>query len=365
MWRTASVLVGITLILTALGLVMLASTSGIHAEQQVGDPLYYVKRQLVALCFAMVMAFFVSRIDYHWWNRFALPLAVLAAVLLILALLPGIGVRAGGSNRWIRLGPINFQPSELGKLAAIVVISWYMARTQRHVKRFGKGLLVPLLYLGVIVGLIFLAPDYGTTALVAVVGLILMYAGGTRLNYLCITAVLGVGAFGLAILQSPLRVRRIMAFLDREKYASDEAYQLLNALYAFVVGGARGVGLGESIQKRFYLPESHTDFIFAIIGEELGLIASLSVVLLFAIFFGVGMRIAYCVTDLFGKLLALGITLMITLQAALNMAVVTGVAPTKGLPLPFISYGGSSILMSMVMVGLLVNIALQAETDEY
>jgi cell division protein FtsW len=361
MWRTASVLVGVTLILTTLGIIMLASTSSIHALQQTGNPYFYVKRQMVALIMALVVGVVAARIDYSIWRKMAIPLALVSMVLLVLALTPGIGVRVGGSNRWVRVGPINFQPSELGKMAVIVLMSWYMSRSQRHVRKLVQGLLVPLLLLGLIVGLIFAAPDFGTTMLVGVVGMALMYAGGTRISYLIVTAILGLSAFMLAVLHSPVRMRRVTAFLDPHKYELDEAYQLLNAIYAFVVGGGFGVGLGESLQKRFYLPESHTDFIFAIIGEELGLVASLSVLALFATFFIAGMRVVLKTRDLFGKLLALGVTLMISFQAVFNVAVVTGAVPTKGLPLPFISYGGSSILISVLMVGVLVNIAMSEE----
>ncbi len=364
MWRTASVLVGVVLTLTLFGVVMLLSTSSVHGLQQFGDPNYFVKRQVVALCLALVFGFLAARLDYRIWRTWAIPLALVAVVLLIMALLPGVGVTVKGSSRWIRLGPMSFQPSELGKLASIVLLAWYMARSQRGAREFVRGLVVPLALLGMIAILILAAPDFGTTMLVGVVGMLIMLAGGTRVGYLTITAALGaVGFLGL-IMQDSVRMRRIIAFMDPDKYAQDEAFQLLSAIYAFVIGGARGVGLGQSIQKRFYLPESHTDFIFAIIGEELGLIASLSVLLLFVVLFVCGLLIALRTSDLFGRLLALGVTLMITLQAAFNMAVVTGAVPTKGLPLPFISYGGSSIVVSLVMVGILVNIALTGQDDE-
>ena len=364
MWRTASVLVGVTLILTTLGFIMLASTSSAHALLQTGDAHFYVKRQALALALALVMGYCATRIDYDIWQRVAIPLALITIVLLILALTPVVGVRVGGSNRWVRFGPFNFQPSELGKLSAIILMAWYMARSQRVVKSLGRGLLLPLIILGSIIGLIFIAPDFGTTMLVGVVGMAIMFAGGSRISYLAVTAAIGLCSFVLAVMHDPVRMRRVIAFRDPEQYAAAEGYQLLNAIYAFVIGGASGVGLGQSVQKRFYLPESHTDFIFAIIGEELGLIASLSVVLLFGVFFVAGMRVAMATKDQFGRLLALGITLMITLQGAFNIAVVTGAVPTKGLPLPFISYGGSSILLSFIMVGILVNVALNAETDE-
>ncbi len=364
MWRTASVVVGVSLILATLGIVMLASTSHVHGLQQFDNPNYFVMRQLVALMVALLLSFVCTRIDYRWWHTLAIPLCVISAVLLVLALLPGIGVTVKGSSRWIRLGPINFQPSEFAKLAVIVLMAWYMSWQQRYTREFWRGMMIPLALLGLLAGLIFKAPDFGTTALVVVVAMLIMYAGGTRFSYLLVTASLGLAAFTVAIMQSPLRIRRILAFLNKDEYAQDEAFQLLNAIYAFVVGGPWGVGFGESMQKRFYLPESHTDFIFAIVGEELGLVASLGILLCFGILFFAGIRIAWHAPDAFGRLLAFGITCMITIQAGINIAVVTGVLPTKGLPLPFISYGGSSILMTMVMIGILVNIALQSDDQK-
>lgn len=364
MWRTTSILVGVVLILTTTGIIMLASTSSVHGLQQFGDPNYFVKRQAIALCVALAMGFALSRIDYRLWRVWAIPLACVAVVLLLMAKLSAIGVEVKGSSRWIRVGPLTFQPSELAKLAAITLLAWYMARVQRVAREFVRGLLIPLFLLGTISLLIFIAPDFGTTALVAGVGLLLMFAGGTRFSYLIVTAALGLVSFTILVMGDSVRMRRVTAFMDPDKYAQDEAFQLLSAIYAFVVGGAGGVGFGQSIQKRFYLPESHTDFIFAIIGEELGIIASLSVVILFGILFWCGLLIALRTADVFGKLLALGITLMITLQAAFNIAVVTGVVPTKGLPLPFISYGGSSIVLTMMMVGILVNVALTGDEDD-
>lgn len=364
MWRTASVLVGLTLILSTMGIIMLASTSGFYAAQHFGDAHLFVKRQGVALVLALGIGFVFSQIDYRYWKTFAVPLAIFSGILLILALTPGIGIRAGGSYRWIGVGPVNFQPSELAKLATVILMAWYMSKAQRHLDKFGRGFFYPLLMLGFLVGLIFLAPDFGTTMLVGLVGMLILFAGGARISFLSVTALLGVVTFAYAIMQDSIRMRRVTAFLNPEKYAQDEAFQLLSAIYAFVIGGGRGVGLGHSMQKRFYLPESHTDFIFAIIGEELGLAASFSVVLLFTLIFIAGMYVALHASDLFGKLLALGLTTMITIQAAANIAVVTGVIPTKGLPLPFISYGGSSIVITMMMVGILINVALQANQED-
>ncbi len=363
MWRSASVLVGLMLILITIGIIMLASTSGVLAQQQYGDAHFFVKRQAVAIVVALLAGLAASRVDYHLWRPVAVALAVVAALLLLLAHVPGIGVRAGGANRWVDFRIIRFQPSELGKLATVVLLAAYLAQGPRLMLDFWRGFAVPLGLLGVMAGLIFIGPDFGTALLVGIVGLLVIFAAGAPLHYLLITGTAGALAFALAVMHNPVRMRRVLAFMDPAAHAETEAYQLLSALYAFVIAGWGGVGLGQSLQKRFYLPESHTDFIFAIIGEELGVLASWSIVLLFGAIFFVGVRIAWRAQDLFGRLLALGMVLMLTLQAGMNIAVVTGLVPTKGLPLPFISYGGTSVVMSAVMVGILVNIALQVETD--
>lgn len=360
MWKTATVLLGIVLVLITLGIVMLASTSGIQGRLQYHDPLFFVKRQVVALILGAIGAILTSWVDYRYWRRLALPLAVVAVALLIMVLIPGVGLTIKGSSRWLRAGPINFQPSELAKLSVIVLLAWWMARVQRHAHEFKRGLVAPLLILGVFLGLIFLEPDFGTTMLVGVVGMMILFVGGTRPGYLIVSGAGGLALFTLAVMHNAERMRRITAFLNPEKYAEDAAFQLLNAIYAFVTGGGRGVGLGQGLQKHFYLPEAHTDFIFAIVGEELGLAASLGVVMLFLGLFLCGIRITFRAPDQFGKLLAFGITLMLSVQAMINIAVVTGSMPTKGLALPFMSYGGSSLLISMAMIGILVNIARQA-----
>ena len=360
MWKTATILVSIVLVLITLGVVMLASTSGIQGRLQHHDPNFFVKRQVVALILGGICAILASWVDYRYWRPLAVPLAAASVVLLVLVLVPGVGLTIKGSSRWLRLGPVSFQPSETAKLATIVLLAWWMARVQRHAHEFKLGLIAPLFALGVFLGLIFIEPDFGTTILIAVVGMLMMFVGGTRPGYLMVSGALGLAGFTLAVMQNAERMRRITAFLNPEKYAEDEAFQLLNAIYAFVAGGGRGVGLGQGLQKHFYLPEAHTDFIFAIVGEELGLAASLGVVLAFLGIFLCGIRITFRAPDQFGKLLAFGITLMLSVQAMINIAVVTGSMPTKGLPLPFISFGGTSMLISLLMIGILVNIARQA-----
>jgi cell division protein FtsW len=355
-----NVIIAITLILATLGVIMIASTSSAQAVARYDDETFFLKRQLGALVIGFIAAIACMRIPYQHWRKLAPWIAGAAVVLLIMALIPGVGLEINGSRRWLRFGPVNVQPSELGKFALIVLVAAWMSRYQRHVEDFKKGLLIPMLFIGLFLGLVIKSPDYGTTLLMAVTAVGILYVGGTRLGYLLILGVSGAVAFALAIMSDPIRMRRVLAFLHPEDYADREGYQLLHAIYAFVIGGFEGVGLGESLQKRFYLPEAHNDFILAILGEELGLIASLGVVALFAVFLFYGLLVSYRAQDTFGRLLAFGITVSLGLQAAFNIGVVTGCLPTKGLPLPFISYGGTSLVMSLCMTGVLVNVALQA-----
>jgi cell division protein FtsW len=361
MWRTTTLLATSALLLTALGLVMLASTSAMQGMAMAEDPHYFVKRQVAALILGLVGALVAARVDYRVWKKWAVPFGVLALVVLVITLIPGIGIAVKGSRRWLPLGPLTMQSSEIGKLALIFLVAWWMSNAKRQAHELGRGLAVPGLLMGALILPVLASPDFGTTMLMGAVGLCILWAGGSRPSHLIVSGTLAFIGMVVLIMQNEVRMRRVIAFLDPERYADREAFQLLNAIYAFVMGGAGGVGLGGSLQKRHYLPEAHTDFIFAIIGEELGFAASLGVLVLFAVIFVCGLRIAGRAPDSFGRLTAIGLTCMITLQAAINLGVVTGCLPTKGLPLPFISYGGTSLAFTLVMVGLLVGIAHQSD----
>jgi len=360
MRKAANVIITITLVLVTIGIVMLASTSGDHAERLSDDQYYFLKRQLAAMFVGFAALYGCTRIPYAYWRGLAPFIGFVAVVLLIMALVPGIGVTLKGSSRWLRLGPVNLQPSEIAKFAMIIGLARWLSHAQRNIKSIGAGMIVPLGIMSIFVLLVFAAPDFGTTMLMSAVGLLMMFAADTRITYLSIAGVAGLSAISVAIMHNEVRMRRILAFLNPEKYAESEAYQLLQAIYAFVEGGLQGVGFGGSVQKKSYLPEAHTDFIMAIIGEELGLLASLSIILLFAGLFFCGLYISMRAPDHFGKFTAFGITMMITVQAAINIGVVTGVLPTKGLALPMISYGGSSLVITLSMIGVLVNVAYRA-----
>jgi cell division protein FtsW len=364
MWRTTGILLATVITLVVLGMVMLASTSALQGAALFGDPNYFVKRQAIALFIGAIAAAVASRVDYDVWKKHAPLLALACLVLLIIVLVPGIGISVKGSRRWISLGVTTMQPSELAKVGLVLLLAWWMSRVKRRASDLGPGLIAPGLMMSALILPVLAEPDFGTAILMGLVGIAILWAGGVRFSHLLVAGVAAVAAMTVLIMQSEVRYRRIVAFRDPEAYAEREAFQLLNAIYAFVMGGTSGVGLGNSLQKRFYLPEAHNDFIFAIIGEELGLGASLAVVVLFAVLFFCGLRIAARAPDSFGRLVALGITCMISFQAAINLGVVTGSLPTKGLPLPFISYGGTSLSITLGMVGILIAIARKSGRDD-
>ncbi len=352
-------MIGITLALITIGLIMLASTGAIPGEAIYHDPYFFLKRQLAALAVGLVAAGVVTRIDYHVWRKLVLPIAIVVTLLLALVLVPGVGVRIKGSRRWLDLGPINFQPSELAKLAVVLVVAWWMTRVQRRAEEVRRGLLIPVLLMSTMAVLILCETDMGTTVLVACAGAAVMFVGGTRLGHLAIAGTIGVAALTGLVMEDSERMERIISFLDPEGNAMGSAYQLMQSKAAFVAGGVTGSGLGGSLQKQFYLPEAHTDFVLAIIGEEWGLPGSLAVVALFVGLLACGLRISWKAPDLFGRLVAFGLTFQLVLQAAINMGVVTGCLPTKGIPLPFISYGGTSLVAALIMVAIVINIAHQ------
>lgn len=363
MRKTPTILVGIVLLLLALGIVMLASASSVKGNAVYKDANYFLFRQLIWLVAAALAGVVTASIDYHQWQRWWIPLAVFSGLLLVLVMIPHIGAKINGSHRWIRIGPISTQPSELAKFALVIMMSAWMTRAGTLSGTFKEGILKPLLLMLPVLGLVILEPDFGTTVLLGVVGAAIMFAAGCPGRYLAFLGLLGLLVFAFAVKNDPVRAGRVLAFMDPEKYPK-EAYHLQQSEQAFTLGGVWGVGLGESLQKHFYLPEAHTDFILAIIGEELGLAASILVVLLFSGFLACGAVISFQAPDSFGRLMGIGFTLMTSVQAAINIGVVSGCLPTKGLALPFISYGGSSLIVSMMCVGVLLNIARQAVVPE-
>ena len=363
--RTSVYLLVVAVIgLIVLGLVMLSSTSA-YAPESHGSALFLLKRQAVWLGIGLLVCVIAAGLDYHllqktWWIWF-----VLSVFLLALCFVPHICHRINGSRRWINIG-VTFQPSEFAKLAAVIAVAWWFARDEDYARQFWRGFVAPLCASGILMALIAPEVDMGTTALIGSTTFLLMFIAGTRLLYLVPTVASGLAALIFVALKMPQRFGRIMAFMHPDKYPA-EAYQQFMGLIALGSGGVEGLGLGNGRQKMMYLPFAHTDFIFPVVGEELGLRCTLLVVFAYIVFILSGAMIAMRARDRFGMLLGFGIVVIIALQAAVNIGVTTAMLPNKGLPLPFISYGGSNLVFCLLGVGILINIYRQGlnERDEH
>ncbi|WP_309383540.1 putative lipid II flippase FtsW [Cerasicoccus frondis] len=342
-------------VLTALGLLMLTSAGQSHNELIKQDPFYLFRKQALWLSIALCAGIFMSVVSLEWLGKMSHYIAGGVMVLLGLVLVPQIGVEVNGARRWLDLGLMRLQVSDLAKIALIIWLARYYGTRQRMVTHFWKGFILPGFVVGVFFMMIILEPDFGTAALCGAVGFAMMFLAGARLWYLLPTAFMGVAAFSVAVYLDPVRMRRITSFLDVEANKADSGYQLWQGILAFGAGGLPGVGLGQGRQQLFFLPEAHTDFIFPVIGEELGLVATIAVVVLFATIFTVGVLALRRAPNLYQFLLATGALLFLTLQALINMGVVTGLLPTKGMSLPFISYGGTNLVTMFVLIGLLFN----------
>lgn len=341
--------------LLALGIVMLFSTSA-YAGDAHGDPFHFLKRQSMWLGISAVVCVAAAMTDYHIYKKLWPLLFGGALVLLLLCFVPHIGMNINGSRRWLHLGPLAFQPSEIGKLAAIVFLAVWFEKFESRSKEFFRGFVFPLMVIGVLILPIAGEVDLGTTALIAGTTFAVMFIAGTRLPYLVSLVVIGVGGILFVAMHIKERLARMVAFLDLEKFKESVGLQQWQALISFGSGGVDGLGLGNGREKMLYLPFAHTDFIFPMIGEELGLRVTLLVVLGYSLIIICGMAIAMRARDRFGMLLGAGVVTMISLQAAVNIAVTTALMPNKGLPLPFISYGGSNLMFCLLGIGILINI---------
>ena len=341
----------IVISLTFLGLVVLFSAS----QAMHSDPTVLLRKQLIWLVIATLAGGFAMVVNLTALRDYAYVLAGGAVLLLVLVLIPGIGVTVNGAQRWIDCGPMRLQVSEIGKLGLLFMMAHYLAANRCNLDDALRGFIIPCGMLAVICGLIIIEPDYGTAFLCGAVGGIMLYLAGLRLKFLIPTALAALTLFSVAVYHDPVRLRRITSFLDVEGNRSDSSYQLWQGILAFGAGGVQGVGLGAGRQQMSFLPEAHTDFIFAIVGEELGLVFTLGVVVLFMTLFFVGVLQLKRAPDLYQYLLIMGALLFVTLQALINIGVVTGCLPTKGMSLPFISYGGSNLVFMFVLTGIILN----------
>ncbi len=348
--------------LVVVSIVMVYSSSSVVALTSYDDPAYFMKRQFLWALVGLALMTIAMHTDYRMFSdqRAAVGLLIVSLLLLAATLAPGIGKEINGARRWLRLGALTFQPSELARFALVAYLSYVMTKKGERMRDFMNGLVPPLVITGALMAAVILQPDFGAAMTFGCVALILLFAGGANMLHIGgIAAALLPFAY-LAVAGSAYRLRRIVAFLDPWADPRGAGHQIIQSFLAFGSGGIFGRGLGEGRQKLLFLPERHSDFIYAVIGEELGLIGALAVLILFGIILWRGTRIALSADERFGRLLAFGITLLICMQGLMNMAVVTGLLPTKGVALPLVSYGGSSLVVTLGAVGVLLNISREA-----
>ena len=347
--------------LSALGLVMLFSASTGRPEAN------YLVMQPIWCALGLVACWVAAAVDYRWLKKSPwIPLGLLLVVvgLLVCALVPGVGFRINGAKRWLRLAGYTMQPSELAKIVLIIALAYYGERFQRHMPSFFRGMVIPGLGVGLVLGLVFLEPDVGTALLLGCVSSIILLIAGVRWRCFLPPVLITLTALGLFLWQNPIRSERIYSWLHLEETKMAKGHQTYQARVALGSGGVTGVGLGDGRQKLGFVPEHHTDFIYSVIGEELGLVTTLLVLFAFAGILLSGVYIAWHAGDTFGLLLGSGISFLIALQSIINIGVVTGTIPNKGMPLPFISYGGSNMVVMLSCVGLLLNIARHIDSPD-
>ncbi len=342
--------------LNVFGVVMVFSTSQILALDRYGDAFYFVKRHVMWAALGFAVMLLLARTDPRRLRRLAFPALLLALIALALVFVPGIGRAASGARRWVMLGPLSFQPAETVKLGLIFFLAHFLAVKGERLADLRYGFFPPVFFTGVALCLILAQPDLGTAILIAAVAGMLLFIAGARWSHLLGCALVCAPVFYWLVFSVPWRKRRLLAFLDPFASARETGYQLIQSLLALARGGVAGLGLGEGKQKLFYLPEPHTDFIYAVVGEELGLIGALAVAAAFALILWRGFRIAARCEDSFRFLLAAGVTSIVAIQGLLNMAVAVGLVPTTGVPLPLISLGGTSLVVTLAALGLLLSV---------
>lgn len=348
--------------LVGIGAVLIYSASGITASWQFGDSTYYLTRQLIYIAIGFVLLIIGYKVDYRWFKRFSYP--ILFATIGILLLVLVAGTEVNGSRRWLRFGFFNIQPAEIAKICIAFVLAYSMAKKHDKIKSFSIGVLPHLLLIGVIVGLLMLQPDFGSSVLITTLMGAMLFFAGTRLVYIIGGIVICLFFGGLAITMASYRMARVLAFVNPWENQDSSGYQLTESLTSIGACGLKGCGLGEGFGKLGFVPELHTDFIGTAIAEELGFFGIALIIFLYLAFASRGFLIAMRARDYFGRFTAFGITFIISLQGAINLCVISGLLPTKGLTLPFISFGGSSLLMYMFATGVLLNISKCAE-DKY
>jgi len=346
-----------TVALTCFGIVMVYSASSVMAAKKFNDGFYFLKRQGIFAILGFAMMAIAMRIDYQQWRRLAVPLLIACLVLLVMVFVPGIGGKVKGASRWLRFPGFNFQPSELAKMALIIYMAYSLDKKQEKLKFFSTGFLPYMVVLAIMIAILLLQHDLGASLTLGAVALSMLFIAGSRPRYILGMFVMAVPFLYYAILTKSYRLARIKVFLNPWQDPTNTGFQIIQSWLGFGIGGIFGQGLGEGKQKLFYLPEAHTDFILSVVGEELGFIGVIVIAAMFFLLVQRSFRVALQAEDDFGRFLAFGIAVLLGIEGFVNMGVVTGLLPTKGLALPFISYGGSSLIVSLFAVGVLLNVS--------
>ena len=357
MKKEAKVLLISIIIISLFGALMIYSSSNIWSEYKFNDPYKYLKSQIIFLIIGYIVMYIINKMSYHKYKLFSNYILGACVILLVLVLIPGIGTVRNGSRSWFGIGGFGIQPSEFTKLGLIIFTSKYLTSNERSLKNIKKGVLPILAVLFIVFGLIMLEPDFGTGVVIIMTIITLLFISGVKMDFFIKIGIVGLLGVVVLIIIAPYRLERIVSFINPWSDPLGSGFQIIQSLYAIGPGGLLGLGFGNSIQKHFYLPEPQTDFIFSIISEEFGFMGILIVSLLFIAIIISGFKIAMKCEDHFGKYLSFGITFGLAFQTLLNLMVVTGLIPVTGVTLPFLSYGGSSLIISMTEVGILLNIS--------
>ncbi len=343
--------------LTAVGVLMVYSTSSVYSLEMYGNANYFLLRHAIYLAIGLTCMFVLMKVDYRVLRKLVYPAYLFGLALLIIVLIPGIGKEVSGARRWIDLGFLSFQPSELAKYILVLYLAHSLTKKRDKLDNFLVGFASHILIAGVYVILVLLEPDFGTATTMLIVLFGMLFIGEVKMKYLIPVGIVSIIFLCLAVVTKGYRMNRVMSFLDPWQDPLGSGYQAVQSFIAFALGGVYGSGLGDSSQKLFFLPQAHTDFIFSIIGEELGFIGIVLVIIGFAVLFVRSLKVSLRAPDLFGCYLVFGCILLIALQAGINMAVAVGLFPTKGLTLPFISYGGTSLIATLSAVGIILNVS--------
>lgn len=346
----------IVTIMALYGIIMIYSASSVWAQYKFNDAFHFAKYQFIFFIISFLCMLIVKKIDYNLYKRHSNKILLLSLILLILVLIPGIGTLRNGSRSWFKIGPFGLQPSEIAKVSLIIFLSKYLEKNQNNLSNIKKSILPVFGIIFLFFGLIMLEPDFGTGMVIVLSLMLILFISGVKLKFFASLGILGIlGIAGLIII-APYRLKRIISFLNPWSDPLGSGYQIIQSLYAIGPASLLGLGFGKSIQKQFYLPEPQTDFIFAIICEEFGIVGAISVIALFISLFYIILKISLKQNNLFAKYLSFGLGMQIILQGALNLCVVTSLIPVTGVTLPFFSYGGSSLLVSMISIGIILNI---------